>query len=726
MNIQTFCSKCGGQLIPQGENTYKCKFCDAMYREDTVKKEIDALSTILDESKREKVSGLKRELWKKANEENVDSQEVLRLCREIKLLVPDDFYANFYEAANGEIEEHFVTELECIDVIEHYDDMEHILTYALRSITPKNMLAICNLIERAYKQNDLSLYNDFRSKYDEECNKINDCVYDPAHPRDAFICYSSKDMAKVESLVKYLEDQGLLCFVAIRNLQHGRGAVQNYWNALHTAIESCKCIVFLSSTNSRDLHCDALQELRYVMSLEQKYNKKIKKIEYLLENYTGAPVERNFKKIFEGLEYCYDEETVFDRIMWDETEDTPVAVEPEINVQKEIKICQNCGKENPDNAKFCFNCGKDVFVATQEEFIEHLRKEREELEKQRQSFIEAQKEAEKREVERAEQAKRDAEQAKKDAEKREAEIAERARIEAEKAEQARREAERLEAERREKANSGNIPQPTKQAPKHQDNVPQPSKQVPKNNQNNNIPQPSHVVGGSKGGNNDYFSGGMQFEDIEIPKHNNNDYFSGGMQFVDVDTPKGRSKSDNNQFYTGSYTTELIKGQHVLLQEGIRKVRVTIQNEYKLDDVVADLYVFLLDGNERVLSESDLVFYGNPSSLNKSVVLNNKVTEDSVDISFNKINQDITKIRFILSINMDDGRVRNFSMLKNTAIKIMLEDQAYSFDMTDVGRFQSVSAIEFYRIRNKWKINIQAAGLRDDIASLCGTYGIDVG
>ena len=679
---QFSCSKCGGELIPQGENIFKCKFCDAVFREDTVKKQIDALSAILDEDKREKISGLKRELWKKANEENVDSAEVLRICREIKLIMPDDFYANFYEAANGEIEEHFVTELECIDVIEHYDDMEDILNYALRSITPRNMLAICNLIERAYKQNDLSLYNEFRSKYDEECNKINNCVYDPAYPRDAFICYSSKDMPKVESLVKFLESQGLLCFVAIRNLQHGRGAVQNYWNALHTAIENCKCIVFLSSTNSRDLHCDALQELRYVLSLEQKYGKKINKIEYLLENYTGTAVERSFKKVFEGLEYCYAEETVFDRIMmWDEIGEQPAKAEPEINTVKEVKYCRNCGKENSDNVKFCFNCGKDVFVATQEEFIEHLRMEREELERQRSDFLEQQKrEAEKLEADR-QKAKSEAN-----------EIAERAEREArEKADRETRE--RLEREARERNE--------REARERNDR-----EKGLNHNYDRGVPQPTRVVGPGK-------------------SNKGGDYFSGKTQYQDVNLPTGRPAASAS-FYEGNDYTELIKGQHVILPDRIRKARVTIENEYKLDDVVADTYVFLLDSNERVISESDLVFYGNTASLNKSVKINNGVTSDIVDVSFSKVNQDITKIRFILSINMDDGRVRNFSMLRNTKIKIQLENQAYVFNMADVGRVTSVSAIEFYRIRDRWKINIQQAGFRDSIASLCGNYGIEVG
>lgn len=666
MSIQSFCSKCGGQLIQQNENTYKCKFCDAIYREDTIKKEIDALALLLDEEKKEKLSNLKRELWKKANETYVDSKEIIRLCKEIKAYLPDDFYANFYEAANSEIEDRLVDELERMDVIEHYDDIEQILDYCLKSITPRNMLAICNLIERAYKQNDLSLYNEFRTKYDEQCNLINDCVYDPAYPRDVFVCYSSKDMPKVESLVKYLEEQGLLCFVAIRNLQHGRGAVQNYWNALHTAIENCKCIVFLSSTHSRDMHCDALQELRYVLSLEQKNKKKIKKIEYLLENYTGAPVERNFKKIFEGLEYCYDEETVFDRITWDEEEETPVVEAPEIVVQKEVKFCCNCGKENPDNAKFCFDCGKDVFVATQMEYIEHLKRLKEELEQQRESLINTH-------LQEMEQQQKEAQ--------------ERERLQQEAHERERRE---IEA------------QAQSAAPKQEEVI---------------EPAPTKVV---------------QHEP-KTAVEEEDDYFSGKIRFVDVDPVGDYTQEDTMQgrrgeavtLYAGDEYMELIKGQNVLLPENAKKARVIIENEYKLDNVEADLYVFMLDGNERVLSESDLVFFGNSSSLNKSVKLLECEERNVVDISFNKVHQDISKIRFIMAMNMEDGRIKNFSMLKSSKITIILEEQAFVINLADLGRFDSILAIEFYRIRHKWKLSVQVAGFKQSITDMCCGYGIEV-
>ncbi|MBR2337156.1 MAG: TerD family protein [Clostridia bacterium] len=206
---------------------------------------------------------------------------------------------------------------------------------------------------------------------------------------------------------------------------------------------------------------------------------------------------------------------------------------------------------------------------------------------------------------------------------------------------------------------------------------------------------------------------MQFEDVDPEE----DYYE--------DTYLQGRRADVATLYTGDEFMELIKGQNVILPEGIRKARVTVENDYKLDNVVADLYVFMLDNNDQVLSESDLIFFGNTSSLNKSVSMTEDEDCNVVDISFNKVNQDVSKIRFIMSMNMEDGRIRNFSMVRSSSITVLLEERAFVINLENFDRFESVLAIEFLRIRNKWKLSVQVAGFKDSITAICGDYGIDV-
>lgn len=62
---------------------------------------------------------------------------------------------------------------------------------------------------------------------------------------DVFISYSSKDQKIVEGLSAYLEQQGIRCFVAYRDIPAGE-----VWAAEITiAIEDCKCMVVVFSEN---------------------------------------------------------------------------------------------------------------------------------------------------------------------------------------------------------------------------------------------------------------------------------------------------------------------------------------------------------------------------------------------------------------------------------------------------------------------------------------------
>ena len=328
------CPKCGGEII-ETESGCRCKFCRTQFKEDTLVKQAEALSGLLDKEKQEKVANLRTQLWKRISDEYTDSEQILRLCREIKSYLPQDFFASFFEAANEENDSALISFLDSIDVESNLDDVSTVLDFSLKSLNGRNMMSVCNLIERAYKNTDLERYSAYRTKYDEESQKVNDCVYDPELPRDAFICYSSKDMETVQKLVDYLEENGLTCFVAIRNLQHGRNAAQNYWISIKKAIDNCKAFVFISSTNSRSVACDTKEEVRYVLDMERKTGEKKQKVEYLIENYTGkAAIERTFKKFFEGLEYCYDPETVFDRLM--AADEEPAPAEPEEKEEPDI------------------------------------------------------------------------------------------------------------------------------------------------------------------------------------------------------------------------------------------------------------------------------------------------------------------------------------------------------------------------------------------------------
>jgi hypothetical protein len=65
-------------------------------------------------------------------------------------------------------------------------------------------------------------------------------------PKDIFISYSSKDAAIVNSICNYLENSGLTCWIAPRDVRTGF----TYASEIIGAIKSCKILLLVVSASS--------------------------------------------------------------------------------------------------------------------------------------------------------------------------------------------------------------------------------------------------------------------------------------------------------------------------------------------------------------------------------------------------------------------------------------------------------------------------------------------
>lgn len=353
MELKEFkCVKCGGKLTENGA-LYQCEYCHAEFAVENLEKEKEALAQLLDEQKREKLSNLRRLLWTEIHEEYIDSEKIAELCGSIRKLSPDDFEARFFEVANSGSEAQINAFLRGVDFSDPNQKLwaEETVKFMLKSLRAKNLLAVQNLIERAFKDGDLEKYEKYSTVFSREAERVSKGVYEPSLPRDVFVMYSSKDMEKVESLVETLEEQGFTCFVAARNLQHGRGATANYGQALEKAMSACKTIVFVSSKYSRSMSCDAVRvEIPYFMEKDkenapyqyrQRYDKmpmeyKKARVEYRLDNESSAE-NVIVKEFFGTLEYAYSKEEVAKRIGKYLTEEIAVTKEPKEEPNDEPK-----------------------------------------------------------------------------------------------------------------------------------------------------------------------------------------------------------------------------------------------------------------------------------------------------------------------------------------------------------------------------------------------------
>ncbi len=303
------CPRCGGSALEEtGNGKYHCLSCERNLVSEAVTKYHEVLNA-LDQQRREDVNRLKRTMWEKAQKENVFNAELQSVCEKILALVDDDLYACFYLATCKSDPSDLISCLSKTDVREHAEDIPLFLNYLINALRPEWFLPVANLIDRAYMGTEERVY--WRDKYDQKAQSVDDGVFDPQINRDVFVAYSSKDMPAVEKLVNVLEENGLTCFLAARNMQHGSGAVDQYYQYIYEALEHCRTLVFVSSSNSRNAQCDAYRhELRYL----EAHRPDILRVEYLLEPYIGKALERNFKDFFKDLDWCESPEKVACRV----------------------------------------------------------------------------------------------------------------------------------------------------------------------------------------------------------------------------------------------------------------------------------------------------------------------------------------------------------------------------------------------------------------------------
>ncbi len=325
------CKRCGGELLRAEDAFWKCPYCGCTFDDASAERNAKTLHELFDREKEERINNLRRCLYDAVTADNISSIEISERCKEIKAYLPDDFAACFFEVAVGNDDNRLSRFIRRIDVEKNYADIDLAVEFLVRSLKSEFLLELNSLIERTYKTKDLSLYEKYSTAVSREASKVENGVYETKLPRDVFVAYSSRDMEHVIDLVSFLEEQGLSCFVAARNLRHGKGAVENYDAAIKEAIDHCRSFLFVSSTKSRTLSCDALEiELPYVRRTDienapheyrHSYNMiphsyKKPRVEYRLEEskkYNAADVITD--EFFDGYERVYSKEEAASRII---------------------------------------------------------------------------------------------------------------------------------------------------------------------------------------------------------------------------------------------------------------------------------------------------------------------------------------------------------------------------------------------------------------------------
>ncbi|UOE55844.1 TerD family protein [Bacillus sp. CMF12] len=156
-----------------------------------------------------------------------------------------------------------------------------------------------------------------------------------------------------------------------------------------------------------------------------------------------------------------------------------------------------------------------------------------------------------------------------------------------------------------------------------------------------------------------------------------------------------------------------------------------QSQYDLD-----ASAFLTGASGKVQSDSDFVFYNNPSGGNGSILYSSDNRtgagagdDEQIRIELNKVPQHIHRIAFSITIHDAQMKGQNFGQVSNAYVRIfnaMTNEELLRFDLgRDFTVETAIVAAELYRHNGEWKFNAIASGFQGGLAALCRNFGVSV-
>lgn len=176
-----------------------------------------------------------------------------------------------------------------------------------------------------------------------------------------------------------------------------------------------------------------------------------------------------------------------------------------------------------------------------------------------------------------------------------------------------------------------------------------------------------------------------------------------------------------------------KGQKMPLETNskLNSIRAAIGWNVINPSCDVDVSAFLLNSSGKVIGDDWFVFYGQTESPDKSTSFHEDSSTDReyIRIDLSKVNYEVKKIIFVLTINEALEKGLNFSMLKDAYVRIINEadnTELVSFMMTDYySNVTSMMIGEVYLHNGLWKFNAIGNGVAQDLAGLCNMYGVQV-
>ncbi|MEG4047538.1 TerD family protein [Microcoleus sp. Pol17_C1] len=186
---------------------------------------------------------------------------------------------------------------------------------------------------------------------------------------------------------------------------------------------------------------------------------------------------------------------------------------------------------------------------------------------------------------------------------------------------------------------------------------------------------------------------------------------------------------------------LTKGQRVSLEKvspGLSEVFIGLGWDVKATDTGSDFdldsSLFLLGGNEKLISDNHFIFYNNLTSPDpdKSVQhMGDNLTgagegdDEVIKINLTKVPNDVQKILVTVTIHEAQQRRQNFGQVQNAFVRIVnaqTQQEAVRYDLVEDYSIETALIMaELYRKDGEWRLNAVGAGYQGGLQALLDRY-----
>lgn len=186
---------------------------------------------------------------------------------------------------------------------------------------------------------------------------------------------------------------------------------------------------------------------------------------------------------------------------------------------------------------------------------------------------------------------------------------------------------------------------------------------------------------------------------------------------------------------------LSKGQRISLEKvapGLSEIFVGLGWDTKATDggfdFDLDASLFLLGGNEKLISDNHFIFYNNLTSpdADKSVEhTGDNLTGDGdgddevIKVNLKKVPDDVQKIVVVVTIHEAEERSQNFGQVDNAYVRIVdskTDKEAARYDLTEDCSIETAMIMaELYRKNGDWRLNAVGAGYQGGLQALLDRY-----